>query len=70
MCTSGYYEIPNLNALYASYIYIGAPCLRCLYHCQTCTGNTSCLSCNSTLRRTLDGSTNFCLCSGGYYDDG
>jgi hypothetical protein len=32
-CVNGYYEVPNLATLWVSYLYVGAPCLKCQYTC-------------------------------------
>lgn len=44
-------------------------CSACQYSCSTCTGSSSCQTCNATLFRVLDaGSTPYCACSTGFYD--
>ncbi len=45
-------------------------CALCNYRCLTCSGlATSCISCNSALFRTINATTNECLCDSGYYEN-
>lgn len=50
-CVDGYYEVSNLAATFANYIYVGIPCPPCEYTCETCSSSAACLTCNSTVFR-------------------
>jgi len=68
-CIDGFFEVPNLTRIVSNYYYVGVPCLACHYSCATCTGNTSCLSCNASLNRVYNSSSLLCSCSPGFYDN-
>ena len=68
VCVDGYFENPNITKTYL-FNYKGVPCLACQYSCATCTGNTTCLTCNAALNRAYNNTTQLCSCNPGYYDN-
>ena len=45
-------------------------CKRCYYDCYTCKDYGQCLTCNATVDfRSIDTSSNRCVCQLGYYDN-
>ena len=67
-CVGGYYDGATASDVF-SLLSTKSVCLQCQYTCETCVDTSACGSCNATLQRTMSGSTGFCECSAGYYDD-
>lgn len=57
---------PNINQYYNQ---SQLACADCKVNCNTCTNDSACLTCNSSLFRVLDSTTGNCVCQANYQQD-